>query len=204
MSADPNFEFLGQRLLIPTTIPGVVGLCGVLTAIVFIVYFIVAGCEEVMTHGNPQNIGALTSFVTSKQISNENGKAEVRQEDADTKLVGFWTPSADTQTDLTQQSADRQIASEDRWQVVPEQKVDEFENNLWNQFGDGKPGAMLHGLRRYQTTGHGLTTHKRGWWWTLNVDRRFDSRQLAKFYFSFWQNSKQMYVEEINGKSEYE
>lgn len=34
MATDPNIEFMGQKMIIPTSTAGVVGLCGVLVSIV--------------------------------------------------------------------------------------------------------------------------------------------------------------------------
>jgi hypothetical protein len=116
------------------------------------------------------------------------------------KLVEFWTPSADTQIDLAKAAANGQVSDADAWQKTTEERVDQFENELWSRFHGGI-GGPLHGLRRYQEIGHGQTQRKRGWWWIVNVRRDFDSRELAKFYFDFWKNSRQMYGFEIKGKS---
>src|SRR4029077_2102474 len=146
----------------------------------------------------------VLSIVSSKQISKTNGEPEVREEGPETKLTQFWTPSVDTKTDLANNFAPNQIPQDDSWEILnDDSRVEEFEKELWTRFKRENSGP-LYGLRRYQTAGRGRTLHKRGWWWILTVKRDFDSKELAKFYFAFWNNSKQMYVEEINGKSSYE
>jgi hypothetical protein len=86
MATDPNIEFMGQKMIIPTSPGGVVGLCGVLASIVFVAYFAINGLVDVVTRGNPQNLQTLGSLLTSKQISNDNGKPEVSREDTESKI----------------------------------------------------------------------------------------------------------------------
>jgi hypothetical protein len=204
MSVEANVEILGQRLVIPTTKSGVIGLLAVIAGFVLIAYFVVNGVVAVVTSGKSENIETLMSVFTSKEIAKTGGQPEVRREIVGNKLVQFWTPSAETQIDLAQNSLNGHVAEEDSWQKTDEKTVDDFENKLWEQLHENTKNSPLHGLRRYQETGRGRTHHKRGWWWTLTMDQNFDTRELAKLYFSFWKNSNDVYVEELNSTSKYE
>jgi hypothetical protein len=177
MAADPNIELMGQKLLLPTSAAGVVGLCGVLAGVVLVVYFSVNGIVEIMSRGNPKNVQEVAALFVSKQITNTGGQPEVREENT-SKLIQFWSPSSDTKTDV---GAVDQISADQSWQVTTEEHVNEFEDALWAHFHASGHGP-LHGLRRYQEVGRGRTQRKRGWWWIMNTDQAFDAKELAKFY----------------------
>src|SRR5208282_5160800 len=114
MAADPNIELMGQKLLLPTSAAGVVGLCGVLAGVVLVVYFSVNGIVEIMSRGNPKNVQEVAALFVSKQITNTGGQPEVRDENT-SKLIQFWSPSSDTKTDL---GAVDQISADQSWQVT--------------------------------------------------------------------------------------
>jgi hypothetical protein len=203
MTADPNIEVLGQKLVLPAHVAGIVGLLGIVAGFVVSVFFIMNGIVEISKHGNPEITRQLGSFFTYTEMRNNNGKAESFPQE-DHKLVQFWTPSGDTQIDLVQSSSHSQIADENRWEVVTEADILKFESQLWNHYHSDATDGPVHGLRRYQEVGRGLTEHKRGWWWILNVDRSFDSKEFARFYFAEFPGSKHLYIEELNSKTEYE
>ena len=205
MAADPNIEVMGQKLILPSTVHGTVGLFGALAAVVLCVFFIANGLVVVATSGNPKNVEKMFgSFFSAKNFTKDGGRTDIEEDTNDSKLVQFWSPSAETQEDLARESPTGKLNADDSWQITTEEHVDDFEKELWNHFGGGTQKGPLNGLRRYREVGRGHTNHKRGWWWILNMRTDFDSRELAKFYFSYWGKSKAVYVEELNSKARYE
>jgi hypothetical protein len=104
----------------------------------------------------------------------------------------FWTPSAKTKDYLSK--ANGEVAAPDQWQVIPT-------DDTVLQFG-----SILHsnknvlGYRRVEVWGHGRTTFKPGWWWTLNVLTNYSEADLGHAYEDFWKSHQAVFIEVIDNR----
>jgi len=79
----------------------------------------------------------------------------------ETRQVEFWTPSAKTKDFLTGDG--HELAETEKWQIIPsEETVTKFGMMLHTKLANFRipPGEVW---------GHGHTSFKPGWWWTLSV-----------------------------------
>jgi hypothetical protein len=125
----------------------------------------------------------------SPVVIQPNGSAAIL---GDTRQMEFWTPSAQTKDYLPK--AGGEIAASDRWQVIAN-------DDTVIQFG-----TMLHsnknvlGYRRVDVWGHGRTTMKPGWWWTLNVLTNYSEADLGRSYEDFWKSHQAVFIEVIDNR----
>ena len=98
-----------------------------------------------------------------------------------------------------------QIPNEDKWQLssFDEGFLDEFGNRLLAEF---KPSVS--GYHRFEVRGMGKNTLKSGWWWTMTVDKDFDTERLARFYFEQFQKRtnetpENVFIQELGTAGNY-
>jgi hypothetical protein len=69
-----------------------------------------------------------------------------------------------------------------------------------------KFGNLLHsnlnilGYRRVEVWGHGRTSYKPGWWWSVNVTTNCPVSQLAQMYRQFWKPPSAVFIEVIDNR----
>ncbi len=114
------------------------------------------------------------------------------------RQLEFWTPSAKTKDYLHMEQG--QVVPTETWEVISN-------DDVVRDFG-----MMLHtnanvlGYRRVEAWGHGRTTYKPGWWWTVDVFTNYTATDLARSYEAFWQSHQVVFVEVVDnpGASESE
>jgi hypothetical protein len=102
----------------------------------------------------------------------------------------FMTPSSDTWR-MKQEIYKEQpeVLENFRWQLVTEEKVEEFGRVLIAE-------GFTRGWRRYPHSGQGRDPDV-GWWWVTTVDEGFDVNRFVKFYSDFW-GTREIYLEEFS------
>jgi hypothetical protein len=114
----------------------------------------------------------------------------------ETRQMEFWTPSARTKGYLKKE--DSAVSDRDKWQIIDNDEI------------AFKFGALLHsnrsvlGYRRVEVWGHGLTTFKPGWWWSLNVTTNYQVGQLAQAYHDYWNSRAPVFIEVIDNRGNEE
>lgn len=118
-----------------------------------------------------------------------NGTENVMGE---TRQLEFWTPSGKTKDYL--HMVDGNVEPTEKWQAISnDDPVIQF-------------GVMLHtnnsvlGYHRVEVWGHGTTSFKPGWWWTMTVLTNYSGRDLAQSYQNFWQSKRPVFVEVIDNR----
>lgn len=110
----------------------------------------------------------------------------------ETRQMEFWTPSARTKDFII--AKDGTVFSKEKWEVIPTDETD-------FQFG-----AMLHtnanvlGYRRVEVWGHGRTSYKPGWWWSVNVTTNYTVADLTRAYMDFWKPPAPIFIEVIDNR----
>jgi len=181
-SENNSFEILGQRIPLPSSVPGVVAWASLCATLVLVTYILAVLMPE------PR----FEKLVGAFQSHYYNSKGEV-VESPKKKLVSFWTPSEKTLDSIKRYNS-RPVNPDETWQDAPPGKLEDFERKLVEL---GVPG-----WRRYPVVGRGRVAKKDGWWWTTTVDSDFNTAELAKMYAGFWNTGdERIYVEEISGSA---
>ena len=160
----------------PSTLCGTISILCICATVGFVAYLLL---------GNNQAPRRLWSPVVIEVNGNQNVLGDTRQ-------MEFWTPSVETKNYLAK--TDGKIADSDKWQVIPnDSAILEF-------------GSMLHsntsvlGYRRVEVWGHGSTSYKPGWWWTLNVMTNYSAGDLGHAYADFWKSHRPVLIEVIDNR----
>jgi hypothetical protein len=111
----------------------------------------------------------------------------------DTLRLEFWTPSAKTKDYLTKEpKADGDTNR--NWEAIESEE-------LVTQFGQHlRKDADVVGYRRTEVWGHGRTTLKPGWWWSITVRTNYPVAKLARTYREFWKTPSSVFVEVIDNR----
>jgi hypothetical protein len=113
----------------------------------------------------------------------------------ETRQMNFWTPSVHTREYLSKSQTD---SDPDRWQLISNDEP-------LMQFG-----MMLHsnanvfGYRRVEIWGHGRSTFKPGWWWTVNVGTNFSALDMGHAYQKFWKCRTPIFIELVENRGSTE
>jgi hypothetical protein len=174
--SEPN-QKPGGNAIFPTTFWGSLPVGFICAAAVIIVY---------LTSGaKPETPRRLWTPVVIETNGNQTVLGETRQ-------MEFWTPSARTKDYLM--AKDGSVFVKDKWEVIPSDDVD-------FQFG-----AMLHtnanvlGYRRVEVWGHGRTSFKPGWWWSVNATTNYSVADLTRAYMDFWKPPSPIFIEVIDNR----
>ena len=60
-----------------------------------------------------------------------------------------------------------------------------------------RTNSNVLGYRRTEVWGHGRTTLKPGWWWTMTVVTNYTVQDFIGAYRGFWKSSNAIFVEVI-------
>jgi hypothetical protein len=113
---------------------------------------------------------------------------------AGTRRLEFWTPSGKTKDHLAREGGG--IRERDKWEAIPnDEPVQQFGNLL-------RTDSNVLGYRRAEVWGHGRTTLKPGWWWTMTVTTNYSVQNLLHAYRGFWKSTNAMFVERIENPGE--
>lgn len=111
-----------------------------------------------------------------------------------TRRLEFWTPSARTKDHLARE--DGNIRERDKWEMLAnDEPVHQFGQLL-------RTNSNVLGYRRAEVWGHGRTSLKPGWWWTMTVTTNYTLQQLVQSYRGFWKSSNAIFVEKIENPGE--
>lgn len=113
---------------------------------------------------------------------------------ASTRRLEFWTPSVRTKDFVAQENGT--VRDRDKWEIIPsDAPVQQFGVLL-------RTNANVLGYRRAEVWGHGRTSLKPGWWWTLTVTPAYNVQSLHHAYRGFWKSTNAVYVEITENPSE--
>lgn len=160
----------------PSSLFGTISIVAICVTVGFVTYLLV---------GNSEPPRRLWSPVVIEANGNETILGETRQ-------MEFWTPSVKTRQYLAPVGGE--IAPSDQWQVISnDDTILAF-------------GTVLHtnknvlGYRRVEVWGHGSTTFKTGWWWTVNVLTNYTVGDLGHAYQDFWKPRHPVFIEVIDNR----
>ena len=113
---------------------------------------------------------------------------------ASTRRLEFWTPSVRTKDYVAQENG--VVRDRDKWEIIAtDEPVRQFGVLL-------RTNANVLGYRRAEVWGHGRTSLKPGWWWTLTVTPAYSVQSLHQAYRGFWKSTNAVYVEITENPSE--
>ena len=113
---------------------------------------------------------------------------------AATRRLEFWTPSARTKDHLTRENG--AIRDRDKWETITsDEPVTQFGMLL-------RTNANVLGYRRAEVWGHGRTTLKPGWWWTMTVTPNYSVQTLTQTYREFWKSTNTIFLETTENPAE--
>jgi hypothetical protein len=108
----------------------------------------------------------------------------------DTLRMEFWTPSSKTRDFLGKENNDTNRS----WEAISsEERVMEFGKIL-------RTDPDIVGYRRTEVWGHGRTSLKPGWWWSITVKTNYPTTRLARTYREFWKTSSSVFIEVIDNR----
>jgi hypothetical protein len=106
-----------------------------------------------------------------------------------TRRLEFWTPSARTKDHLPRDGG--ALRDRDQWEAIASDvPVTQFGMLL-------RTNSNVLGYRRTEVWGHGRTTLKPGWWWTMTVVTNYTVQNFIHAYRGFWKSSNAVFVEVI-------
>jgi hypothetical protein len=109
--------------------------------------------------------------------------------EAGTRRMEFWTPSGRTKDHLARERG--VIPERDQWEIISsDEPVQQFGALL-------RTNVSVLGYRRAEVWGHGRTTLKPGWWWTMTVMTNYSVQTFIQAYRNFWKSSNAVFVEVI-------
>jgi len=172
-----GWYFLGTGFAWPRTFWGTLPFAFVCAAVVAVVYLLRAPkTEEARRLWTPivvETNGTQTVLGESRQME-------------------FWTPSARTKEFLAAEGG--VIGDKHKWEIIPSDDV------------ALKFGSLLHsnfnvlGYRRVEVWGHGRTSFKPGWWWSVNVTTNCPVGDLTRAYQDFWKPPSAIFIEVIDNR----
>jgi len=171
-----RFQSKEAAFACPSTLCGTFSILCICATVGFVAYLLL---------GNNQAPRRLWSPVVIEVNGNEDVLGDTRQ-------MEFWTPSVKTKDYLAKPGGE--IADSDKWQVLSS-------DDTVLQFG-----TMLHsntsvlGYRRVEVWGHGSTSFKPGWWWTVNVMTNYSAGDLGHAYANFWKPHRPIMIEVIDNR----
>lgn len=179
-----GITILGQTLSYPSSLWGTLAVLFLCAAVTLGIYFIV--------RANPEQIRATGELWKSIRV--ESDGSQVIQKD--TVRIEFWTPSSKTKEYLTKEG--RAVADKDKWEILEsDEKVEQFGDLLHSD-------SRVSGYRRSEVFGHGRTTLKAGYWWTMRVKSSYGVSDLSRAYREFWKAPDSIFVEVFNNEGHYE
>ena len=114
--------------------------------------------------------------------------------EAGTRRLEFWTPSGKTKDYLARDRGT--IPDRDQWEIISsDEPVQQFGALL-------RTNSSVLGYRRAEVWGHGRTTLKPGWWWTMTVMTNYSVQTFIHAYRNFWKSSNAVFVEVIENTGE--
>ncbi len=118
-------------------------------------------------------------------VVNTDGKEMITP---DTLRMEFWTPSSKTKDYLAKESTNR------TWEFLEsEEAVMQFGKVL-------RTNSEIVGYRRMEVWGHGRTSLKPGWWWSVTVRTNYPVSKLARTYREYWKMPSSLFVEVIDNR----
>lgn len=118
-------------------------------------------------------------------VVNTDGKEMITP---DTLRMEFWTPSSKTKDYLGKDGTNR------TWEFLEsEEAVMQFGKVL-------RTNSEIVGYRRMEVWGHGRTSLKPGWWWSVTVRTNYPVSKLARTYREYWKMPSSLFVEVIDNR----
>ena len=110
----------------------------------------------------------------------------------DSLRLEFWTPSSKTKDYLSKSGGSNS------WEILEnEEPVMQFGQLLHSD-------ADVTGYRRAEVWGHGRTSLKPGWWWSVTVRTNYTVGKLSRAYRGFWKVPSSIFVEVIDNRGHEE
>ena len=140
---------------------------------------------QVVPSKKPQPIRRLWTPL----VVNTDGKEMITP---DTLRMEFWTPSSRTKDYLAKDGTNR------TWEFLEsEEAVMEFGKVL-------RTNSEIVAYRRMEVWGHGRSSLKPGWWWSITVRTNYQVSSLSRLYRGYWKMPGGLFVEVIDNRGHEE
>jgi hypothetical protein len=180
MNIEPkdNESAARQRSAYPRTIWGFLSVALICATITFAIY-------SLKPARNAQPLRRLWTPL----VVNTDGKEMIVP---DSLRLEFWTPSSKTKDYLAKAGGTNDGKS--NWEIIDtEEPVMQFGRLLRSD-----PEVVAY--RRAEVWGHGRTSLKPGWWWSVTVRTNYSVAKLARTYRGYWKLPGSVFVEVIDNR----
>src|ERR1051326_3431167 len=181
-SANEGVTIFGQTFAYPRTFWGVLPFALVCATIAFALYLIVPAA--------PMETPSARRLWTPLVVTPEGNPMVV----PDSLRLEFWRPSSKTKDYLAKDGGTACEAG--TWEAIEnEEPVMQFGRLL-------RTDSDVLGYRRAEVWGHGRTTLKPGWWWSMTVKTNYSVAKLVRTYRDFWKSPSGIFVEVIDNRGQ--
>jgi hypothetical protein len=182
VAGSEGVTLFGQTFAYPRTFWGVLPFALVCATIAFALYLIVPSASK----ETPSSRRLWTPLV----VTPEGNPMVV----PDSLRLEFWTPSSKTRDYLAKEGGTARDAG--TWEAIEnEEPVMQFGRLL-------RSDSDVLGYRRAEVWGHGRTTLKPGWWWSMTVKTNYSVGKLVRTYRDFWKSPSGVFVEVIDNRGQ--